>query len=536
MKVRRSPFGSIGLIILVFNILLVFLPVAAFYFLGTYEKQLLRGLERAMSEQALTAASVLRGPAARLRAKAEAFVAGLEGGHEARIRIFSPVGEALADSARLSAAAAAPEATGPTDAAPAAKKAEAGRDSLLYRLGSLPVRLARRIRLGPPKPADAADLFDRQASFAEAPEIAAALAGRYGSTTRILPGPEGSTVRLYSAVPVLAEGEVGAVVLVSQSTSRILGELDAVRLDIFRIFLASALVAVLLSLVADLLLARPLRRLAAAAARLMDGRGRLSGGFPELRAPGEIGLLSRALADMGSRFESRSRFLESFAQDLAHEVRNPLASACASLELLGEGETEAGRRELLARARADLERINRLVGDLREIAEVDAEDAAATAGPCYPAKLCVGLAEGFRARHPGLALELRLGEGVLPGAAAAVDPARLAQALDNLLENAASLSPPSAAVELELGLVGEGALGRWAFAVRDRGPGFAPADVERLFERFYSTRKEGGLHSGLGLAIVKSIAEAAGGSVRAEPAHPGALFVLELPAAPAAAH
>jgi len=542
---RPRFLGSIGFLILVFNILLVFLPVAAFYFLDSFEKQLLRDLERTMSEQALLAATALRGDAGSLAERAAFFVESLGRGHEARIRVFSAQGSVLADSARIGtipAAIPAERAAAAPGAEPRAKSApqreEPGRDSLLYRLGSLPVRAYRRIFRAPSGGGDGSDLFDRSGSFAEAPEIAAALAGRYGSTTRILPGAEGSTVRLYSALPIRSGGTrnpegIAGLVLVSQSTLRILGELDSMRIDIFRIFLLSAFVAVILSLVSDLLLGRPLRALAARAAGILDRKGRLRGSFPRLRAPGEVGVLSRALADMGSKLERRTAFLESFSQDLAHEIRNPLASVRASLELLEEGEAEEGRRRLFGRARSDLERINHLVGDIRELASLDSEEPGPPSGPCRPLELARGLAEGFASRHPGLGLELRLGPGAEGGPEAAADPRRFVQALDNLLENAASFAPPGSAVELSLELAGEGLRRRWVVGLRDRGPGFPPGEEERLFERFYSTRKADGLHTGLGLAIVRSLAEAWGGSVRAELARPGARFVLELPCSPA---
>jgi two-component system sensor histidine kinase ChvG len=538
---RRSFYGSIGFTVLILNVLLVFLPVAGFFLLDTYERQLLLGLERTLSEQArmLAAGLALAGGGAGadgagavgsgtaggdLTRNAIALLASLGQRHEARIRVFGADGRLLADSAAGASAAVVPTPA----AGPAASTA--AEDTPLYRLASGAVRLARQalgfILGAPARQAEAADLYDRGGSFADSPEIAAALAGGYGAATRIIGMGDGRRLVLYSALPV-AGTTVQGVVLVSQSTSRILAELYAMRLDIFRIFLWSVALAAALSVLLSLLIGRPLGQLARQAAGLLDERGRIAGSFTPLRAHNEIGLLSRRLEEMRQGLERYTRFLESFNDEAAHEIRNPLASVRASLELLGHGEADPARRVLFEGAQADLRRMNALLLAVGDLGRADTEPLAPDGVAADAGRVLAEAAAGFRLRHPEMILEFAgAAEGpVLAG----VDPLRLRQAADNMLENAASFSAPGGRVELRHG-VGEGG---WVCELRDWGPGFPPGDEERLFDRFYSSRKQDGVHTGLGLALVKSLVERWGGRVRAENAGPGARFRVEVPLPPA---
>jgi two-component system sensor histidine kinase ChvG len=518
--------------LLAFNLLLVFLPVAGFLYLDTYERQLLRSLEHALAQQARVLAASLSGRGLLTPAAAEAPLRALEGRHEARFRIVDPQGRLLADSSRLQAGGPVPAVAFSLPAAPSSRDAE----SLpLYRLASFPIRLARRL-FAPPEPPYESGEFYSGAATLRGEELRAALAGGYGAATRISAGGQRS-VTLYSAVPVMDRERVAGAVLVSQSTYRILRDLYELRLRVFEIFLVSVGAAVALSLVAGTTIVRPLTRLRRQAGQILDGRGRLRGHFRLPARRDEIGELARALRELTRRLEVQLAFGESFAADLSHELKNPLASIRAAAELIPAAAT-AERARFLAVIQMEVARLEALLARVREIAWIDARlqeeprerlDLSEMAGRCVESLRLRGLGRpGFRLQAPTGASRPFVH----------LAPHRLLQVLENLLDNAASFGPPGS--EVEVATHREGA---WAMLrVADCGPGIPPEHLQRIFDRFFSYRPSasaGGAapqdrrleHPGLGLAIVKAIVEGYGGTVRASNRDGGgAVFEVRLPA------
>ncbi len=191
--------------------------------------------------------------------------------------------------------------------------------------------------------------------------------------------------------------------------------------------------------------------------------------------------------------------LERFAGMLAHELRNPLASAATNLavavELIDEDDP---RRSFIERAGAEMERIGSLL---------DACLALATAGrvrarPADFASLLERAATAARERRPGARIRAEC-ERPLTGPA---DSVLLERALANLLENALRAGGP----EIEILLTGRRIDGCVELTIEDSGPGLPPELAERVFEPFVTTGLEG---TGLGLAFVKKVAEAHGGRV-----------------------
>jgi two-component system sensor histidine kinase ChvG len=354
----RSFLSQITVRVLAFNALIVFVPIAGILSLGTYERQLLDSLERSLVQQGRVFAAGLEDAGPRLQAAAVRLLTSLRQRREARLRVVDIHGTLLADSSSIeppdSSAAAggsqagsggpagAPGAAGaginagaaggstipPAGAAqPAPRSAQ---EAFLYRLASFPIRVWRRY-LRPPQPPTESDEFYSGARVLDGPEIKDALAGNYGAATRITSGQQ--SITLYSAIPVFQAGKVIGAVLVSQSTFRILSDLYTLRLDIFRLFLWSALTAVVLSLFVSATITVPIRRLRDQAHAVLDPRGRLVGGMVPSRARDEVGELSRSLAELTARLERHMRLLESFASDVSHELKNPLASIRAAAEL-----------------------------------------------------------------------------------------------------------------------------------------------------------------------------------------------------------
>ncbi|HEV7518912.1 MAG TPA: ATP-binding protein [Thermoanaerobaculia bacterium] len=525
MRLRLRFPSRISIRLLLFNVLLVFLPVAGFLYLDVYERELLAAQERAMVQQGRLAAAALAGGDAIAPAAATVLLHRLERRVDARLRVVDGNGVLLADS---SLPGPSPRQL-PVGRYGASRATPLSRESVLYRIGAFLYRQWQRLGASP-EPARETDPYSRTAGPLLGPEVRAALAGRYGASTRPSGGGQRS-VTLYSAIPVRgAAGQVTGAVLVSQSTLRLRAALGDVRLGIFRVFLGSVLAAILLSLFVGTTLARPLQRLADEARALADRRGRLLGSFRGSAREDEIGDLARALEELTRRLAAHLRFIESFAADVSHELKNPLAGIRGATELLAEVEEPGDRARFLSVVLREVARMELLLAGVRDITGIDAHLPAEPAPPVDLAALLADLAAGFRLRAgDGIALSLALPAG--PPLVVHASPERLAQLFGNVLDNASSFSPPGGTVRVELAPE-EGFV---RVRVDDQGPGIPEVHRERIFDRFFSWRpgQDGGRegHTGLGLAIARAIAEGYGGSIRAgEGPGGGARLEVRLPA------
>ena len=297
--------------------------------------------------------------------------------------------------------------------------------------------------------------------------------------------------------------------------------------------LLATLLSVMLSLFLARTIVRPLRRLAMAAHRVRLGRAR------EVRVPrlpsrrDEIGTLARAVSDMSQSLRQRIDNIEAFAADVTHELKNPLASLRSALDGLERMEDPVLRRRLLAVARDDVVRLDRLIGDVSEAARTDAELARARFETVDLGSLIQQLTSAWETRREKGDARIafarpRSGTAVVLG-----DPGRLARAIDNIIDNAISFSPPGGLVEVVAARVGDQVTVR----VDDEGPGVPEHAREAIFNRFHSVRPEHehfGRHSGLGLAIARAIVEGHDGEIDVQDrddAPSGARFIIRLPAA-----
>ncbi len=509
--------------LLVFNLLLAVFPIGAVFFLGTYESQLLDSQERAMVQQGRLLASALAG--GDLAEEAAAILNRLGARTDARLRVLDSSGHLLADSAQSAGSkqSAGPE-TGTEEASTAASSLE---ENFIYRIGALPARTLRRINgfARPPSAPDVEAEYYSGREILDGPEIEAALNGRYGAATRISTGQK--SVTLYSAIPIMVDDTVAGAVLVSRSTFAILSNLYSLRLDITKIFLISIAAAVVLSILLARTVTVPVGRLRDQAESILDERGKLQDRFRPLSGKDEVAHLSRALYRLSSRLQERTDYMEDFMADLVHELKNPVAGILSAAELAEESEAAQTPRflEIITR---EGNRIRRLLNDLKEIISVDVR---LDKGTKKQADVC-GILKTLAAGHPGSSrrnVRLELISSIPENTVADIHPDRLAQAVLNLIDNAVSFSPDNSTVQIALNLTADK---RLHIDVADRGPGIAPGDARKIFERWYTDRPadESSRHSGLGLAIVKGIAEGFGGSVRASAREGGGtVFRLELP-------
>ena len=232
---RPSLFHRIGLRILLLNVLIVFVPVAIVLLLDTYEEQLLDQLERSLVQQGRTISASLSLEESLDAESAQALLGALAGRHESRIRVLDAGGRLLADTSTLGSAesdeTAANRATPSPDSGAEEDPdlATTTREQFIYRFASAPVRSFRRLA-GDPDPAVGSADFYNDNSYSDGSEVRAALAGRYGASTRVSSGGQIS-VTLYSAIPIRQEDRIVGAVLVSQSTFRILQSIYRVRVD-----------------------------------------------------------------------------------------------------------------------------------------------------------------------------------------------------------------------------------------------------------------------------------------------------------------
>ena len=522
---------SLSFRLLLFNILLLFLPMGSLLYLDTFESQLLVSQEASMVQQGRLLGSALSAlDASRLEEEALRILRNLDERVDARIRVVDVNGNLLADSAtvipeKVSEPAVSYSSSSEIKAESILKMLPEGAESegqgsspvpaantrLLYRIVVYPINILRRLFI-PPSNYSTAEFYSGQQVLL-GPEIKSALEGRYGSTTRYSTGGQVS-VTLYSAIPVFAENSASVLgaVLVSRSSYGILNNLYRLRLDIIKIFCVSLLVSLCLSLLHSLTITHPLKKLKAEAEHILDNSGKLSGHFRRLKRKDEIGDLSRSLAALSEKLEKRSLFTETFVSDLYHELKNPLTAIRGQAELLL---ASPGREEnLLTGIMNEEQRMERLLVKLRELSSADSGAEKEKREIINLPDFIPLLINRYARTENGLTLVFASKAG--DNAQVLINGDALTQALTNPIDNAVSFSPAGGKISIILEVESSGNF--LSITIDDEGPGICEEVSSRYFDRFYSERTsdEKSDYSGLGLAIVKAICENEGGNASLE--------------------
>ena len=360
--------------------------------------------------------------------------------------------------------------------------------------------------------------------------------------TVVVPAIDASGQTIFTvATPILQNGAViGAIGMASAA-----GEIDQLvkseRENLLQMFLIAIFVIVGLSFVLASAIANPLSDLAAAAE---IGRDKSSSKrapswvrIPDLTArPDEIGRLSGALRGMVGALYDRIEANEQFAADVAHEIKNPLASLRSAVGTMRVAKRDDQRERLLEVIEHDVQRLDRLVSDISNASRLDSELVKETEEPFDLLNMLSNLSDylGQSASDKGVELvsDLPPGPIMIDGL-----EGRLAQVFVNLITNAVSFCEEGDAIRVWVRRRDN----RVLIVVEDTGPGIPDQALSKVFKRFYSERPEQqfGNNSGLGLAISKQIVEAHGGVIWAENIRPtdadvtsdplGARFVVGLP-------
>jgi two-component system sensor histidine kinase ChvG len=347
-------------------------------------------------------------------------------------------------------------------------------------------------------------------------EVMSALQGKSARTLR---AERGEGMILYVAVPVRRYKLIVGAILLSREGEDILATLRSVRLDILKIFAVTLAVTVLLSLYLAGTIARPIHHLAEAAERVRRHHDRHVA-IPDFTGRGdEIGDLSGAFRDMTAALWQRMDAIESFAADVAHEIKNPLTSLRSAVETAANVKDPGQQRKLLAVVLDDIQRIDRLISDISDASRLDAELSRATRTPVDVAGLLTTLSDmpstTSGGGKPTLTVEAETGTDLQVPAI----EGRLVQVFRNLIANAVSFSPLEGRITCRVTRESSEDGDLVTVAIEDQGPGIPENKRETIFERFYTERPEGekfGIHSGLGLSISRQIVEAHGGTLRAE--------------------
>ena len=506
---RRGVLGRFSLTarILVVNILPLALLSGGLFYLDTYRTQLIDERFKLARIEAQITAEALAG-ATRQRQEALLVQIGLE--QRMRMRMFDSEGLLWADSFAL--------------ADPAFMFDDIEDDGWEEQSARWLDRAADTIVSAEP----VSDFVEPEAQTADAwPELVQAREEGL-SQIRLYQWRDGTPV-ITAAAPV---GLNGATLLTVRNavdiTESVLSARSALLVAVLVVLFASAL----LSLYLARTIVSPLQLLAKAAQKVRQGRER-DVEVPRLpERSDEIGQLARSVSDMTLALRQRIDAVDSFAADVAHEIKNPLASLRSAVESLPKVEDPDLRRELEQIVTHDVRRIDRLVSEISDASRIDAEMSRATLERLDMSDLIraiIGSREN-RAENQNHRIELTtLG----PKASVLGVGTRLERVIENLLDNAVSFSPPEAPIEVTVENDGVCV----TVLVCDSGPGIPQEAREKVFHRFHSVRpdkEDFGNNSGLGLAIARAIAEAHDGNLVAEARPdnaPGACLRFRIPTA-----
>ncbi|GAA4719580.1 sensor histidine kinase [Sphingomonas lutea] len=507
LQLSWSGRWTLGYRILAVNMLTIALFIAAVLYLDAFRDRLVNEREQQSREQASLLAPAV---AARSAPERNAWLRDAGQLSGARFRFYDPDGTLVADSWR------------------GGQPTYELRDPATQRWTKDAARALDRAfnaLVGEPNPPDFIEpADDRAPAWAEI--AAARRRGQSVSMIRVAP----------DLTPVISSAALnpdGSALLVTENDRQITRTVRAQRKNLGVVLVAISLFSVLLSLFLARTIARPLRRLALAAHRVRLGRSR------EVKVPrlpsrtDEIGLLARAISDMSQSLRQRIDNIEAFAADVTHELKNPLASLRSAVDGLDRVDDPALQRKLIGIARDDVVRLDRLINDISEAARTDAELARARFERVDLGPLIEQLATSWGQRRETGDARIAFARPRKATAVVMGKPDRLARAINAILDNAVSFSPPGGLVEIAASRIGD----EVRIRIDDEGPGVPEDAREAIFNRFHSVRPEGdgfGRHSGLGLAIARAIVEGHDGEIDVhdrDDAPSGARFTIRLPAA-----
>ena len=507
-KRRRISFISpITRRILAVNVLALGILVAGILFLDEYKNNLIEAELSALATQsemfavALSEGAVTETASGHYRVSniSKQMVRRLVKTTGTRARLFRLDGQIIADSRRLVGAGRMIE----IEELPPAKESV----SMLSKAFDLFDHIMLRFLPGRQFPPYIERPVQRITDY---PEAVASLDGEY---IKSIKAGKGDLLVLSVSVPVQRYKQVLGALMLTKGSSVIDAALYEVRRRILEVFAVAIAVTVLLSIYLSGTIARPLKRLAAAAELVSNDFGRQHQ-IPDMSARrDEIGELATTLREMTDALWARMDATERFAADVAHEIKNPLTSLRSAVETAARLKDPEQQAKLMTIIQEDVVRLDRLISDISDASRLDAELSRTKFDLVNMGAMLATLADmhnDYNASSPKVRLERIDGDkGSLM--VAGMD-GRLAQVFQNLITNALSFSPKQGRITLAVERTGS----EICIHVDDEGPGIPTGLEQKIFERFYTERpdlEKFGTHSGLGLNISKQIVEAHEGSI-----------------------
>ncbi|RWK54339.1 MAG: HAMP domain-containing protein [Mesorhizobium sp.] len=495
------------------------LPLVGLFFFRLYENQLIRQTEAELIAQGAALAAIYAQEVRDAGIPAEKLGAAVPAGRDNPDSPYRPIEPSL-DLASDRVLATRPAATAASvDPAFAAIGAR-----LSGVLAETQKTTLAGFRLLDPKGVVIAGREEVGLSLGAVGEVRAALAGRYASALRQRvpnqPSPSlysvsrGTRVRVFVAMPVAVDGKVAGVVYLSRTPNNIVKHLYGERGKVVLAAIAILGGTLLIGLIFLRTVSRPIyalmertKRIAAgdrAAIRPLDHHGTR-----------EMAALSDAFLDMAEKLHARSDSIQTFATHVSHELKSPLTAIQGAAELLrdsGSAMDEAERRRFSNNIVTDAERLNLLVRRLLDLARAE---NLAPSGASTSLSAALALLTEDR-------LALRIEAGGETGLRISAENAAivLANLIDNSARHGATLVSITAA----------SAGGKATIQVSDDGAGISPSNRARIFQPFFTTRRDCG-GTGMGLGIVLALLKAHDGTIRLVDFERGTRFEITLPAA-----
>ncbi|MEE8393253.1 MAG: stimulus-sensing domain-containing protein [Rhodospirillales bacterium] len=516
-RIKKRKASPIRRRILAINLLALLILVAGLMYLGEYRQSLIATEIKALKAQAEMFAAALGEGAVSAENPADQKLVGDVVRHMVRrlvittgtrARLFNEEGVMVADSRRLlgSGGLVQTEELPPPDSDGASEKSLSG---VIGAILSAYDHLATWLLFQDELPIYHESADPRADHY---PEVVKALSGEKKSEVRIT---SHSGLILSVAVPVQRYKQVLGALMLSKGSRQIDEAMLQVRMDILKVFAVALAVTVGLSLYLAGTIAQPIHRLAEAAERVRRGHHRQHR-IPDFAGRNdEIGDLAKTIGDMTEALWQRMDAIESFAADVAHEIKNPLTSLNSAVETAIRLEDPKQQLKLMSIIQDDVKRLDRLISDISNASRLDAELSRDEPEQINVGKMLETMVDIHQAaiddKGHTLILELEQGRDLTINAV----EGRMGQVFSNLIDNAVSFSPPGEPIRIHAKRDGD-----WVeIAVLDEGPGIPDGKETAIFDRFYSERPESekfGAHTGLGLSISKQIIEAHDGTIRAE--------------------
>ena len=314
---------------------------------------------------------------------------------------------------------------------------------------------------------------------------------------------------------ILDEKNIGFI-LVSEQANDILNAVKERKDFIIRTVFAVALVILIFSLFLNKYILKPIGLLVKYSESIKKKSSESINIKKAFVRDDEIGKLTMSIDEMTTELQHRTNRAETFSNDLAHEIRNPLASLKSASELLDKTTEKKESEKLLKIINHDVERIERLITDYSQMLKDEASLSREKMSKINLLEIINNVVEDFKQdlNNQNKKIDITIKEKISSkkGKYILGIENRLEQVIANLLDNSISFSQDNQKIEISI----EETTKNLVMKVKDEGPGFSETSPQKIFKRFYSNRpKSFGKHSGLGLNIVKNIVELHKGTIAA---------------------